>query len=301
MKFNNAIIFSLIAHVALVGLLVANFQFSKIEVKPSGNPAPKINAKAINNKRVEQLVEKLKQEKLSEQRKERKRLEDLKKAEDAAKQRRKEEEKKASDARKKQADAERKRKAEEKKAADLKKKRIADEKERKRIAEQEKKRKAEAERKRKAEEERKRKQKEEAEKKRKAEEERKRKAAEEKARQEALEREMMEQMEAEAAELQAAHQQQVMSEVDKFNSLIEGKIRRNWFKPEHPGDCTFRVRLAPGGLVVNIDVLGGDAAYCESGRRAILRAEPLPMSKDPDVFEVLKTRTFKLENDQDEE
>ncbi|WP_196141039.1 cell envelope integrity protein TolA [Aliikangiella sp. G2MR2-5] len=292
MNLKKAIIISIAAHIILLALLVANFQFSKIEVKPSGQPQPKINATAVNSKRVEQLVEKLKKERLDKSRKEKQRLEDLKKAEEAAKKRRIEEEKKAADARKKKEDAERKRKAEEKKTADLKKKRIKEEEEKKKKAEAERKKKAEAEKKRKAEEERKRKAKEEA--------ERKRKEAEEKARQEALEKEMQAAMEAEAAELAAAHQQQVMSEVDKYNLLIEGKIKRNWFKPENPGDCTFRIRLAPGGLVIDIQVLGGDTAYCESGRRAILRAEPLPVSNDPDVFEVLKVRTFKLENEKNE-
>ncbi|TQV86918.1 cell envelope integrity protein TolA [Aliikangiella coralliicola] len=293
MKLNNAILLSIVAHIGLVALLVSNYQFAKIEVKQSSAPMEKINAKAINSQRVEQLVKKLKQEKLDQKRKEKQRLDQLKKAEDDAKRKRVEEEKKADDARKKRKKAEEKRKAEEKKAADLKKKRIKEEKERKKKADAEKKRKAEAERKRKLEEERKRKAKAEA--------ERKRKEAEEKARQEAIEREMQAQMDAEAAELEAAHRQQVLSEVDKFNQLIRGKIKRNWFKPEKKGSCTFRIGIAPDGLVYQIEVVRGDPVHCESGRRAILRAEPLPMSKDPDVYAELKTRTFELENENDED
>ena len=301
MKLNTAILISVIAHIGLMALLISNFQFSKVEIVQSGVQEPKINAKAINSKRVEQLVEKLKKDRLTKQRNENKRLEDLKKAEDAAKRRRQEEEQKAEDARKRRQQAEQKRKDEEKKAADLKKKREKEEIERKKKADLEKRRKEEAERKKKADAEKRRK--EEAERKRKAKEEadRKRKAAEEKARQEALEKEMQAQMDAEAAELAAAHQQQVMTEVDKFNTMIRSKIERNWFKPETIGQCTFQIKISPGGLVINIDVLEGSQAHCESGRRAILRAEPLPMSKDPDVFEVLKVRTFKLENENDEQ
>ena len=85
MNLKTGIIISVIAHIALVGLLVANFQFSKVEINATGSQQPKINAKAVDSKRVEQLVEKLKKEKLTKSRQEQKRLEDLKKAEEANK------------------------------------------------------------------------------------------------------------------------------------------------------------------------------------------------------------------------
>ncbi len=307
MKFKSAIILSVVAHIGLIALLVSNFQFSKMEIKQSGEVQPQINAKAVNNKRVEQLVEKLKKEKLDARQKEQKRLDDLKKAENEAKQKRIEEEKKAEQARKQRETAEQQRVAEEKKAADLKKKRIQEEKERKKKAEAEKKkkqeaekkRKEEAERKQKAEEERKRKAKEEAEKKRK-EEERKRKEAEEKARQEAIEKEMMEQMAKEQAELAAAHQAQVMSEVDRFVALLKGKIERNWISPEQKNYCKFRLKLSPGGLVIGVNALEGNPQHCQSGERAIYKAEPLPVSNDPDVFEVLKNINLTLDNRDDQ-
>lgn len=301
MKLSTAIIVSIIAHVGVVVLLVLNFQFSKVEVKQSSATTPQINAKAVNSKRVEQLVEKLKQEKLSQKKQEQDRLDKLKQAEEDAKRKRREEEKKAADARKRHKKAEEKRLSEERKAEDLRKKRIKDEQIRKKRIEKEKKEKAEAERKRKvaAEAERKRKAKEEAERKRKAKEEaeRQRKAAEEKARQEALEREMQQQMDAEAAELEAARNKYVLSEVDIFHNRISNKIKRNWFKPEKVGHCIFRINISPGGLVLNITVLEGDTAYCDTGRRAIRKAEPLPVSKDPDVFEELKTTTFSLDHE----
>jgi len=299
MKFNNAIILSILIHAGLIGLLLTNYQFSKVEMKQSGTPAPKINARAVNSKRVEQLVEKLKKEKVDKRLLEQKRLDDLKKAEEAAKKRRQDEERKAEEARKSRAQAEQRRKDEEKKAADLKKKREQEEIERKKKADLEKRRKEEAERKRKAEEERKRKA--EAERKRKAEEERKRKAAEEKARQEALEKEMQEQMAAEAAELEAAQQQYIMTEKQKWIGLISGTIKRNWIEPETKDYCRFQIKLAPGGLVIDIRVLQGNQAHCESGRRAILKAEPVPVPSDPVVFDSLRTLTFDLENEKNED
>lgn len=301
MKLNIAILLSVLVHLGLLALLIVNFQWSKPEVKQSGTPQPQINAKAVNSKRVEQLVKKLRNERISKQRQEQKRLEDLKKAEDEAKRRRIVEEQKADEARKNRQQAEQRRKAEEKKAADLKKKREKEEVERKKKADAEKRRQQEVERKRKADAEKRRK--EEAERKRKAKQEaqRKRKEAEEKARQEALEREMQAQMDAEAAELAAARRQAVLSEVDVFNQRIKSKINRNWFKPESLGHCIFTIKISPGGLVIDIQVVEGSPAHCDSGRRAIMRAEPLPMSKDPDAYQELKTRTFKLENEKNEE
>jgi len=286
MKLSTAILISLVAHAALVALLMANFQFSPVEIKQSGTPQPQINAKAINSKRVEQLVSKLKQERLSKKREQEKRLQALKQAEEKARRKRLEEEKKAEDARKRRKKAEQTRIAEEEKVANLKKKRIKDEKARKKKAEAEKKRKAEADRKKKAEAEKRRKAKAEA--------ERKRKAAEEKARMEAMEREMQAQMDAEAAELNAAHRQQVLNEVDKYVTLIRGKIYRNWIEPEHAGYCIYKLQVSPGGLVIGLSVVEGDPMHCESGQRAIYKSEPLPVSKDPDVFAELKSINLTL-------
>ncbi len=298
MNFKKAIAISIVLHIVLVILLVFNYQFSKVEVKQSGNVTPQIKAKAVNSKRVEQLVNKIKKDELDKKRNEQNRLDEIKRAEENAKRKVREEESKAADAIKKLKIAEEKRKAEEIKAEDLKKKRIKDEVERKKKADEEKELKAETERKNKIAEEKRKKA--EQEKENKAEEERKRKlkeAAEKKKRQEAIDREMQKQMEAEAAELKAAYQEQVSTEVDKYNKWIQEKIEKNWFKPETKNHCTFRIRISPGGLVLNIDVIEGAPAHCDSGRRAIMRAEPLPMSKDPGVYEVLKIRTFKLENE----
>ncbi len=290
MKFSKTIIVSLFAHVILIALLAVNFQFSKVDLSqsaPSNNPK-KINATSVNAKQVEQLVKRLKQKDVDKKKKELERLRKIKQQEEQSRKKRIAEEKKLAETKRKQAEAERKRKQEEKKAADAKKKRIADEKARKKKQAEEKKKKLEQEKKAKAEAERKRKQKEAEEKKRKEEEARRKKEAEEKAAQEALERELEQQMAAEAAALASAKNEFVMSEVDKFVALIRGKITRNWLEPENPGYCVFRLRLAPGGLVTGVTVLSGDKLHCDSGQRAIYKAEPLPVSNDPDVFEKLK-------------
>jgi len=290
MKLNKAIIISLVVHILMIALLAFNFQFSKVEIKQSKAPR-QINATAVNSKNIERLVKKIKQKDIDKKNKELDRLRKLKKEEEKVRKKRIEEENKVKKAKQRQADAERKTKQEEKKTADAKKKRVADEKARKKKVAVEKKKKAEAERKRKAkakaEAERKRKKKEDAEKKRK-EAARKKKLAEEKAAQEALEKEMEQQMADEIAAINEVKQQQILSEVDKYVSLITGQIKRNWIKPEQLGYCIFRVRLAPGGLVIGVSVVQGDTQHCDSGQRAIYKAEPLPVSKDPDVFAELK-------------
>jgi colicin import membrane protein len=287
MKLSQAILISVIAHIAIIALLLFNFQFSKVEIQASGEAKPQIKARAINSQSVEQLVKELKQKDVNKKRQEQQRLDQLKQAEEKAKRKRVEEENKAAEAKRKQKIAEDKRKLEEKKATDLKKKRIKEEKERKLKQQQEaeRKKKADAEKKRKAEAERKRKAKEEAERKR---------LAEERAAQQALEREMQAQMDAEAAEIAAAQQQQVNSEVAKFATLIEGKVTRNWIEPEQAGYCVFKLNVAQGGLVIGVTVIEGNPQHCESGKRAIYKSEPLPMSRDPDVFEVLRSINLTL-------
>jgi colicin import membrane protein len=300
MNLNKAIFISLIVHVILFAALLSNFQFPKKEIKQSAVSSP-IKARAINSNNVKKHIKNIKQKETDKRKKETERLRKLKKQEDDSRKKRIEEDNKVKKAKERQADAVRKRKIEEKKADDAKKKRVADNKARKKKVALdkkkalEKKRKADAEKKRLVEVERKRKKKIDEEKKRK-ERERQKKIAEEKAEQQALEDEMLQQMADESAELQSARNQQVLSEVEKYNLLISNKIKRNWIEPEQKGSCTFRINLGIGGLIIGISALSGDKLHCDSGRRAINKSEPLPVSSDPDIFAVLKVRTFELEN-----
>ncbi len=282
MKLSNTIIISVIAHAVLIALLAINFQFSKVDVKQTQSTRA-INAHSVNAKNIERLVKNIKKKDIDEKNKETERLRKLKKEEGKTKEKRIEEKNKLKKIKQRQADAEKERKVEENKAADAKKKREVDDKARKKKKEADKKRSA----KKKADKEKKRKKK-LADEKQKKEEARKKKLAKEEAAQEVLEREMQQQMDDETEALNAAKQQQVMTEVDKFKSLIQGKIKRNWLKPEASGYCVFRINLAPGGLVIGVAILEGDNQHCESGQRAIYKAEPLPVSEDPDVFAELR-------------
>ena len=141
--------------------------------------------------------------------------------------------------------------------------------------ETEKKRQAELAKKRKAEE---------AERKRKAEEERKRKEEEAHRRAEE-ERLLKEQMAAEQAAIEAARQQAVAKESDKYILLIKKRVEDKWRKPASwtiGTKCTVRVRLVPGvggtAQVIDARVVKscGSPLFDRSVETAVFSASPLP-------------------------
>ncbi len=221
-RYPTAIIFSVLGHIALFsGLLMSSDQWRTDIEEPAG-ASPPINATIVDQAKVQQQIEKLKQLEKDKRAKEQARLDELdntrkekelaleklktekeeiakqKEFEQArlekAKKEAQEQEKKAEEAKKK-AEVDKKRKAEEaKKKIEAEKKRKADEVKKKAEAEkkrkaEEVKKKAEAEKKRKAEEAKKKaeaeKKRKAAEAKKKAEAEKKRKAAEAKKKAEA--------------------------------------------------------------------------------------------------------------------
>ena len=158
--------------------------------------------------------------------------------------------------------------------AAAKKKKIADDKKRKKIA-ADKKRAADkkvADEKKIAAAEKKRQ--EDLEKKQKAEKERRQKIQKQK--------EIQAQID---AELSAAKRQKVLTERQKYIALITDKIRRNWIES---GRCVVEIKLAPGGLVIDVKEISGDVASCRSAKAAVYKADPLPVSKDRDVFNELR-------------
>ncbi len=193
------------------------------------------------------------------------------------------------------AEKERKRKAEVKrKKEEQVKKKKAEEKRKKELAikKAEAKKKA-AEEKKKADKERARKK---AEAKKKKEAERKKKLAEEKKRKADAERKrkedaMRKQMEAKA---RAARAGQAMS---KYVPRIQAKVESNWsYPPQGPEGCnpTVRVNLAPNGKVLNVKIVksSGDP-YCDSSvKKAFLKASPIPIPLDPDLYSEFKTIDF---------
>ncbi|MCP4414154.1 MAG: cell envelope integrity protein TolA [Gammaproteobacteria bacterium] len=251
-------------HLLMFGLLLISFQSSTIEepLEIQVKAAPVIKATAISSAEVEKLVKQKKQRK------------------DAA------------------AKAERDRKRRIKQAADRKKKAARDKK-RKKVA-ADKKRKDDAEKKRKKEAEDKKRKDAEEKKRREIAEKKRREIAEKKRREEAerirlqqkKEREIQAQI---VAEQNAAKQQQILTEVQKYVALIKNKISRSWIVGNQTGQCVLEVKLAAGGYVVDVREISGSQGICRSAQAAVYKADPLPVSPKQDVFNKMRTLRLTLD------
>ena len=86
----------------------------------------------------------------------------------------------------------------------------------------------------------------------------------------------------------------------EYIAQIKDKIERNWLRP--PGTafglkCVVRVSQIPGGEVVQAEILtgSGDVAFDRSVEEAVLRSSPLPVPKDPSLFDRHIEITFEPE------
>ncbi len=246
----SALAWAIIIHVLAFAAIIVSFSASEPQMA-TVKPQKVIEAVAIDEKAINQELNKLKK---AEQRKKReeKRLQD--KARKAREQRRKEE-KRLKALKKKQKELQRKAK-------------LKQEKERKRIAALKEKRRQE-ELKQKLEEERLK------ELQRQRREKQAQLQREEKARQEKL-----------AAQKKAAEEAKraryVQGEVARYKGLIRNKITRNWIFPasyRKGMKCTVRVRIIPGGEVVSVQIIksSGSAAFDRSVEQAVRKASPLPV------------------------
>jgi len=260
---------AIVVHIALLA-----FVFVKIEhrirptvVAPQVKSENVVDAVAVDSQVLEKEKERKRQLELDKQRK----IKEDK--------RKKAEEKRIKEEKRKKAEADKKRQAEEKKKAAAKKKRDA-----------EKKKKAEAEKKRKAEEKKKAdaKKKREAEKKKKAAAEKKRKeAAAKKKREDALKKKM----EGEARQRRAA------TALSQYVPRIQQKVEVNWrLPPSGAAGCnpTVRVTLARDGTVQSAKVVKSSGnGYCDrSVETAFMRASPIPIPQDPELYSEFKVIDF---------
>ena len=128
----------------------------------------------------------------------------------------------------------------------------------------------------------------------KADAERKKKEAAERAE---MERIMQEQLAQERAAQQERRRKQVLTEVERYTALIQQTIKRNLYSDDsfEGKTCRLNIRLATTGFVTSIRVLGGNDALCRAAETAVRRAEKLPVSEAPDVYEQLKDITLKVE------
>jgi colicin import membrane protein len=103
-----------------------------------------------------------------------------------------------------------------------------------------------------------------------------------------LEKEEKQRQEKIAQQKLAAEQKQraeyELSEVAKYTGLIKGQITRNWIFPasyQKGMKCKILVRLIPSGDVVSVQVIqsSGNSAFDRSVEMAVNKASPLPVPK----------------------
>lgn len=185
----------------------------------------------------------------------------------------------AEEAAKKKRIADEKRRVEEqKRQAELKKKQEA---EKARLAALEKQRKMEAERK--AAEEAKRK----------AEEEKQKAEAEEAKKRKEAEDQLKAQMAAEAERLAADAKRLDSARLnrlqDQYVADITNKVQRNWLRPPDSRGtyCSVVINQIPGGDITGIRVTDcdGDVAFQRSVEAAVQKSSPLPMPREPELFQ----------------
>ena len=112
-----------------------------------------------------------------------------------------------------------------------------------------------------------------------------------------MERIMQEQLAQEQVAQQARRRKQVLTEVERYTALIQQTIKRNLYYDDSFEVKVFRlnIKLATTGFVTSIRVLGGNDALCRAAESAVRRAEELPVSTAPDVYEQLKDINLKVE------
>ncbi|HFB64854.1 MAG TPA: cell envelope integrity protein TolA [Aeromonadales bacterium] len=266
-------------HLALAALLFFNGDvFNKPKDNPvlsSSNKAQIVETVSVDSKKVKDLVKKIKKKKAAEIKKQRaleRRLAQLEKKRKAA-------EKKSRQARKKQAKEEKlakaaakKRKLQEKKAKEAADKRKKQDKLAKESAEKLKKQQQLAE------------------------EARKKREKEELERQ--MQQEMEEQLQLEQQRLNEAKEKRILTETEKYKALIVDRIYTNLVAGV---DAVVRIKLAPGGLVIDVNCVEGDTVACKAAIVAVKKAEPLPVSKDADVFRKLRDIRLKINKKVEEE
>lgn len=293
-------------HIGVIIILAIGVDFTHKPEPVQQVSAPAVKAVMVDQQKVANQVEKIKQEKREAERREQERQAELERKAQEAKQAREREQaqlkkleqerklqeietQKANEAAKvaqvkqqqekekaQKAEADRKLKEQERKVAEEAAQKAAE----KRKAEEAAAAKAETERK----------QKEEAERKKKEEAERKRKAdAEAKARAQ-QEQEMADALAAEQAALSQTMNKQMQSEVGKYTAMIKSTIQRNLVVDEsmRGKSCKVSVRLANDGFVISSQTDGGDANVCRATKAAILKAGKLPVSPDPAVYNLMK-------------
>lgn len=102
---------------------------------------------------------------------------------------------------------------------------------------------------------------------------------------------MQQQIAQEQKELtQQAQTAQNQGVIDEFRARIQQAIEQNWIVPDGVDrnlKSLFMIQLGPGGVVLSVRLLqsSGNDALDHSAQVAIYKASPLPVPKDPSIFD----------------
>ncbi len=263
---------SVLVHIAFAALFVASLEFTPKVSTPNAPEVDIIQATAVDEKKVQVELDKLKK------------IEDRKRRDEDQRQRELE-----TDAQR----AKQKREAEERRLAELKEKK---EQEKQNLAALEKKKKADSERAAK-----------EAEQLRKLEEKRKAEQAEvdKLALQRRLEEETRKKKDQEEAIAkkkaadEAAKKTRVAGVVKSYTAQITSKVQGLWNTPTNfaPGSfCVVSVKLLPGGEIASqtVSQCNADEIFKNSVETAVAKASPLPVPSDPAEFDEFRDFNFRF-------
>lgn len=286
-KFSNPLLLSFTLHLVLVIVLFAGDFSSPLKPTPTAVQMEPIQAVVVEKSKVDAQITKIKKQKADDAQK----LKDLENSIAAAKAKRLNEEKRI-----KNLERARKQKEQEKKAAEIAAKKAkakanaADKARKQKELEKQRADKAAAVAKaNKIKEEKAAKLAEELRKKKIAERKRKEQEARELAQQQKI---LEQQMAEEMASRQQARRQQMMTEIGRYTALITQTIKRNLITDRSTMEgksCKLTISLAPSGFVTNVVSGQGDRIVCEAAKTAVYKAGTLPVSKDPEIFQEMRT------------
>ncbi len=91
---------------------------------------------------------------------------------------------------------------------------------------------------------------------------------------------------------------QTQGQIDRYRAQILQVIENNWHPPQQNAklSCVMIAHIAPGGVVTSVDIARSshDAALDRSAQAAIYKSSPLPVPKDPMLFDAFRHLRIKM-------
>lgn len=300
----TALMYAVLVHAVLLAVLIFSFDWQTDEPV---RPVNIIKAVAVDESKVADQIEKLKQEENRKRHLEDQHQEKLRQDAERAKQERKNEEQRLAEAKKKTEQQEQLRVQEESRLAAIKKNQAKELQDQAKSKQEQEKLAAQ----RKAEEKKIQKLKDEE-----------RRLADAKAERETLTKNLLDEeqgrlqqqmreeesvrtqdLQAEQNRLNSAKEGVILSKMEEVKARIIARIHNNWRKPTNYTKglkCTVNVRLMPTGEVLSVVVTqsSGDAAFDTSAEKAVYKSAPFPINGDTDIFDRMRDINFEFEPQQ---